>query len=155
MSSKRKDATFFIFPESDWQRRYEALRASYVERMPDEVVAKHFGFTAAYIRLLRYYFRKGMTHFLVAEAEREGPKSRKPVPPDTRAKIVAWRAQQRSSLEIAELLFREGVSVSIRTIQRILVRDEQAKRSSDSLVLINQSEQCSADRARTAGNPIG
>ena len=44
-----KDATFFTRPVADWQRRYEALRASFVERLPDQLVAERFGFSIGYL----------------------------------------------------------------------------------------------------------
>ena len=35
-----KDAKFFTRPAHDWQRRYEALRASFVERLPARAVGE-------------------------------------------------------------------------------------------------------------------
>ncbi|MBI5755749.1 MAG: hypothetical protein HZA12_02385, partial [Nitrospirae bacterium] len=46
------DRKFFLYPEFDWQRRYEALRASFVERLPAKVVAERFRYTPEYIHLL-------------------------------------------------------------------------------------------------------
>ena len=37
-----RDATFFTKPEYDWQRRYEALRASFVDQLPAKVIADRF-----------------------------------------------------------------------------------------------------------------
>ena len=33
------DEKFFLNPVHDWQRRYEALRASFVDRLPAKAVA--------------------------------------------------------------------------------------------------------------------
>ena len=46
------DETFFRQPNHDWQRRYEALRASFVHRLPARVVADRFGYSPAYVNLL-------------------------------------------------------------------------------------------------------
>jgi hypothetical protein len=34
-----RDATFFTHPKADWQRRYEALRASFVDRLSAGAIA--------------------------------------------------------------------------------------------------------------------
>ena len=43
-----RDIDFFMHPKSNWQRRYEALRASFVERLSDAVVADKFGYKPSY-----------------------------------------------------------------------------------------------------------
>ena len=58
-----KDAKFFTRPVHDWQRRYEALRASFVERLPARVVGERFNYSPAYVRLLRHQFRQGKIDF--------------------------------------------------------------------------------------------
>ena len=45
-----RDASFFINPIHDWQRRYEALRAIIVDRLPNQIVANKYGYTQGYIR---------------------------------------------------------------------------------------------------------
>jgi len=57
------DDTFFLHPREAWQRRYEALRSSFLERLPAEVVAERFGFSTSYVYLLRHQFRKGLVTF--------------------------------------------------------------------------------------------
>ncbi len=42
-----KDAKFFTRPVHDLQRRYEALRASFVERLPARVVGERFNYSPA------------------------------------------------------------------------------------------------------------
>ena len=44
-----RDETYFTSPATEWQRRYEALRASMVERLPDKAVANRFGYTTGYL----------------------------------------------------------------------------------------------------------
>ena len=93
-----RDASFFLHPVHDWQRRYEALRASFVERLPAQVVADRFNYTAAYVRLLRHQFRHGKIDF--AEPVPEGKIQRRRVSADVRAKIRDWRKSRLSAGEI-------------------------------------------------------
>ena len=64
------DASFFTHPQLDWQKRYEALRASFVERLPAHLVAERFGYTTGYVHLLRHQFKHGKLDF--AEPPVEG-----------------------------------------------------------------------------------
>lgn len=116
-----RDATFFTKPTADWQRRYEALRASFVERLPDRIVAERFGYSPGYVSLLRHQFRHGKIDF--SEPVAEGKTSRRRVNTGTRKKIISWRQQRLSAGEIAELLEREGVEISVRTVERVLTEE--------------------------------
>ncbi len=115
------DAAFFIHPKLDWQRRYEALRASFVDRLPAKVVADRYGYSAAYIRLLRHQFQQGKLDF--SEPVPEGKTKRRRISADVRSKIIAWRHQQLSAGDITELLSEEGVEISVRTIERVLAEE--------------------------------
>ena len=53
-----RDAKYFTNPKHDWQKRYEALRASFVERLPDKVVADRFGYKPGYFRVLKHHHQK-------------------------------------------------------------------------------------------------
>jgi hypothetical protein len=54
------DEKFFIHPAHEWQRRYEALRASFVERLPASVVADRFSYTEDYsLRLRKAFVKQG------------------------------------------------------------------------------------------------
>jgi len=44
-----RDKNYFLRPVHEWQRRYEALRASFVERLPAKVVAERFDYSPSYI----------------------------------------------------------------------------------------------------------
>ena len=37
--------SFFLDPKNDRQKHYEALSASYVDKLPDEIAADKFGYT--------------------------------------------------------------------------------------------------------------
>ena len=118
---KRRDTTYFTRPKSAWQRRYEALRASFVERLPARAVADRFGFAPGYIHLLRHQFTHGKIDFV--EPPPEGKARRRGVSAEVRQKIRAWREKRLSAGEIAQLLSEEDVEVSVRTVERILAEE--------------------------------
>lgn len=116
-----RDAKFFTQPELEWQRRYEALRASLVDRLPHKVVADKFGYSPGYVRLLRHQFTHGKIDF--SEPVPEGKTQRRRVSAETRRKIVEWREKEISSGQIAELLSEDGVEISVRTVERVLAEE--------------------------------
>jgi len=120
-----RDAIFFTRPVHEWQRRYEALRASFVERLPARVIAERFGYSEAYVRLLRHQFRHGKIDF--SEPVSEGRAARRRVSAELRRTICQWREQNLSAGEITELLGEEGVELSVRTIERVLREEGYAK----------------------------
>jgi len=113
-----RDAKFFTHPELEWQRRYEALRASFVERLPAKVIADRFGYQTGYVHLLRHQFKHGKLDF--SEPVPEGKAIRHRVKSEVRKKICAWRARRLSAGEITELLSEEGHEISVRTVERVL-----------------------------------
>lgn len=116
-----RDATFFTHPTMDWQRRYEALRASLVERLSASVVADRFGYSPGYIRLLRHLLRSGKLDF--AEPPTEDKVARRRVPREIRRKICEWRELRLAAGEIAQLLVEEGVGISVSTVERVLAEE--------------------------------
>jgi len=120
-----RDATFFTKPEYDWQRRYEALRASFVDQLPAKVVADRFDYTPAYIRLLKHLFKHEKIE--LSEPVSEGKAVRRRVSADVRQKIRTWRERQLSAAEITQLLSEEGVAISVRTVERVLIEEGFSK----------------------------
>jgi transposase len=116
-----RDATFFTQPIFTWQRRYEALRACFVDRLPTQLVAERFGFSPGYVRLICHQFRHGKID--LPESSQLGKPIRHKVSADTRGKIIAWRQQRLSAGEIVELLSEEGVELSVRTVERVLAEE--------------------------------
>jgi hypothetical protein len=115
-------ASFFTRPKADWQRRYEALRASFVERLPARVVGERFAYAPSYVNLLRHLFTKGKID-LAKEPPAKGRHTRSIVTAETREKIREWRAQRLSAGDIAELLHEDGVEVSVSTVERVLAQE--------------------------------
>lgn len=116
-----RDASYFTEPRHDWQRRYEALRASFVERLPANVVADRFNYSLGYVRLLCHQFRTGKIDF--SEPVPEGKAARRRVTPEIRQRIIAWRKNRLSAGEITELLNEDGIEISIRTVERVLAEE--------------------------------
>ena len=112
------DATFFTHPIPDWQRRYEALRASFVDRLPARIVAERFHYSPHYVRLLRHLFTSGKLDF--SEPVPEGLTARRRVDAATREKIKTYRVHQLSAGDIVECLSDEGTEISVRTVERVL-----------------------------------
>jgi transposase len=116
-----RDASYFTQPNADWQRRYEALRASFVDRMSDRLVAERFGYSPSYVSQLRFRFRHGTIDF--SEPLAEDTKTRRKVDKTTRVEIIQWRQKQLSAGEITELLLQNGIELSIRTVERVLAEE--------------------------------
>lgn len=119
------DASYFTHPRSDWQRRYEALRASFVERLSAKAVADRYQYKPGYVRLLRHLFRSGKFDF--AEPPAEGKARRRLISRELREKIRSWRQHRLSAGEIAQLLCEEQIEISVRTVERVLAEEGFSK----------------------------
>ena len=120
------DKNFFLRPTSEWQRRYEALRASFVERLPAKAVADRYGYSQSYVNLLRHQFIHEKIDFNEPPPTTDKSKRRR-VDSVTRSKICNWREQHLSAGEITQLLSEDGVEISIRTLERILTEEGYPK----------------------------
>lgn len=147
------NAAFFTHPKLDWQRRYEALRASFVDRLPTKVVADRFGYSAAYIRLLRHQFQQGKLDF--SEPLTEGKTKRRRISAAIRGKIIAWRHQQLSAGDITQLLSEEGVDISVRTIERVLAEEGFSKLPRRTHLKLGQTVKGAQVPARTQAIALG
>lgn len=113
--------TYFTRPKADWQRRYEALRASFVDRLSAKVVANRFGYTPGYVNLLRHVFKTGKLD--LSEPLPEGKAARYRVGGEVREKIRAWREKLLSAGEITQLLSEDEIEISVRTVERVLLEE--------------------------------
>ena len=116
-----RDKKYFLHPTHEWQRRYEAIRASFVERLPARLVAERFGYTPAYIHFLRHQFIHGKIDF--SEPVPEGKTNRRSVDSALRLKVCSWRRHNLSAGEITQMLSEEGAEISIRTVERVLAEE--------------------------------
>ena len=113
--------TYFTRPKADWQRRYEALRASFVERLSAQAVGRRFGYKPTYVNLLRHLFRKGKLD--LSEPLPEGRAARYRVSAEVRRKIRDWRGKGLSAGDITQLLSDDDVEISVRTVERVLAEE--------------------------------
>jgi transposase len=116
-----RDEKYFLYPIHDWQKRYEALRASFVDRLPAKIVAERFGYSQSYINLLRHQFLHERIDF--SEPVPEGKIKRRKVDALTRSKICNYREHRLSAGEIVQLLSEDGIEISVRTVERILAEE--------------------------------
>ncbi len=116
-----RDEKYFLYPVHDWQKRYEVLRASFVDRLPAKAVAERFGYSQSYVNLLRHQFVHEKIDF--SEPVPEGKIKRRKVDALTRSKICNFRDHRLSAGEIVQLLSEDGVEISIRTVERILAEE--------------------------------
>jgi len=113
----RTGGEYFIEPSVPAQRRYEALRAYFVEEAPAAEVAERFGYSTATLHQLAAELRAGRTEFFVSS--KPGPKGPRKAH-TVRDRVLKLRSQDRSVTEIAEALRGEGTPVSAQTVWSIL-----------------------------------
>ena len=116
-----RNEKYFLHPTHDWQRRYEALRASFVDRLPAKVVADRFGYSQSYVNLLRHQFIHGKIDF--SEPVAEGKTKRRKVDSLARSKICNMREHKLSAGDIVQLLSEDGIELSVRTVERVLAEE--------------------------------
>ena len=114
--------TFFLDPTDPMQKRYEALRASFVDDLSAEQVAKKFNYSVHTINALRRDFKAGtLSPFF--NPLTKGPKKRRPSSLKAKGRIIELRKQNYSIEEIEEVLLREKFDITAKTIYQIL-KDE-------------------------------
>src|SRR5437879_5034659 len=117
----RPGSDYFLRPAGASQRRYEALRAYFVEEMPASEVADRFGYSTASVHQMATVLRAGRMS-LFADA-RPGPKGPRKATGQLRLRVLALRAAGHSVTEIAAALTAEGLPVSAQTTWQILAAE--------------------------------
>jgi hypothetical protein len=113
----RDGAEFFTEPGNAAQRRYEALRAYFVDDASAAQVADRFGYSTASVHQMASLLRGGrMEFFADTKPGPKGPRKAGRV----RDRVLALRAEDRSVTEIAAVLAGEGTPVSAQTVWTIL-----------------------------------
>ena len=108
----------FTRPSQPNQRRYEALRAYFVEGASAEEVAERLGYTRASVETLVRDYRKGRLGELFA-LPRPGPK-RQPKKDAARERAIELRRQRHGLDEIVQELARAGTPLSRTAVWEIL-----------------------------------
>jgi hypothetical protein len=129
----RAGAEHFTEPAHAAQRRYEAMRAYFVDEASAVEVADRFGYSTASVHQMATLLRGGrMEFFVVSKPGPRGPRKAGRV----RDRVLHLRAEGRSVTEIAAALVGEGTPVSAQTVWTILdaegigrlVRDDATRR---------------------------
>ena len=113
----RTGAEFFTAPSGPAQRRYEAMRAYFVDEWPAAAVADQFGYSTASVHQMATLLRTGRMR-LFADA-RPGPRGPTKATGPVRERVLALRAQRLPITEIARILAREGTPISAQTVWKI------------------------------------
>ncbi len=116
----RQGAEFFTAPTEPAQRRYEALRAYFVEGRPAAEAAAAWGYTTAAFESVVRDFRAGDRQFFVAR--RPGPKVA-PAKEAARERIVELRRAGHSIDEIAVALRAEGTPLNRTGISEVVAEE--------------------------------
>lgn len=114
------EAEFFTRPRTSAQRRYEALRAYFVEGMPAAQVAARWGYTSAAFNSVVRDFRAGDREFFIER--RPGPKTA-PGKDAARARIIELRRAGHSIDEIAVALRAEGTPLNRTGISEVVAAE--------------------------------
>jgi hypothetical protein len=114
----RSGAEYFLTPAGASQRRYEALRAYFVDDMPAAEVADRFGYSTASVHQMATLLRRGRMSLFTDP--RPGPKGPRKATGELRARVLALRAAGHSVTEISAALTAEGLPVSSQTCWQIL-----------------------------------
>ena len=118
--SGRPGAEFFTVAHAGTQRRYEALRAYFVEGLTAAETAARFGYTTAAFNSVVRDFRAGDRDFFVLR--RPGPKVA-PGKEAARARIVELRRAGHSIDEIAVALRAEGTPLNRTGISEVVAAE--------------------------------
>lgn len=115
----------FTEPSNSTHRRYEALRAFFVEGVPSAEAAARFGYTPGSFRVLVHQFRKhpGRDFFVPTAREGRPPGKQSRL----REQVVALRKQNLSVHDISRALTRDGESLSPAAVAAILKDEGFAK----------------------------
>jgi hypothetical protein len=116
----RAGAEYFVEPSEPAQRRYEALRAYFVEQLTAVEVGARFGYSPAVVHQMASELRAGRAAFFVSS--RPGPKGPRKAA-RIRDEVLTLRAQDRSVEQIAQALGASGTPVSAQTIWTILAAE--------------------------------
>ncbi len=118
-------ARYFLEPSNPTHRRYEALRAYFIDGLPSAQVAARFGYTPGSFRVLVHQFRHAPERpFFVHPARGVRSRSRQQ---RLRDRVVALRKQNASIYEISRALSREDEPISPATIAGILKEEGFAR----------------------------
>ena len=113
----RVGAAYFLEPSEPAQRRYEAMRAYFVDGLTAGEVATRFGYSPASVHQMASELRAGSAQYF--RSSKPGPRSARKAD-RVRDRVLELRALDRSVEEIAAELTLAGTPVSAQTVWTIL-----------------------------------
>ena len=115
---------YFQNPKEPAQKRYEALRAYFLESLTQKEAAKRAGYSISTFQSLVSNFQNGKVEFFVKP--QYGP-NRRQASDFIHERIVSLRKSGHSVYEIKDILSKEGFGTSIQTVNRIIKDEGYAK----------------------------
>ena len=115
----------FTEPTLAAQRRYEALRAYWVEELSAAEIAERFGYSRASVQTLISQYRQADLSELFASS-RPGPK-RQPKKDAARERVIRLRRERHGIEEIVAELARAGTPLSRTAVWEILKEAELSR----------------------------
>jgi transposase len=122
-SPQRSGAEAFTTPDHANQRRYEALRAWYVDRLSYEQAGQRFGYTRwAMVDLVRQW-RAGKLQLFAAPRKPGPPPGAAPAKERVRGRVIELRRQGLSTYEISARLAAEHTPLNRTSVGEILAEE--------------------------------
>src|SRR5512132_1355480 len=120
---QRDGAGWFTVPAQVNHRRYEALRAFFVEGLSYDQAAARFGYTRwAMVNLVREY-RAGKLDLFAAPRKPGPPAGATPAKDRARGRVIELRRQGLSTYEISRQLATEGRPLNRTSVAEILTEE--------------------------------
>jgi len=116
------DKNFFLDIQNPMQRRYETLRAAYVENMPSDEIAKKFNYTLYSFKSLKRDSKNFDADYFFKDLKK-GAHGHHEKTLGCYERIIELRKKNFSVTEITEKLIYEGTSVSTNLINTILAKE--------------------------------
>src|SRR5438132_1376350 len=118
-----REAEWFISPRQVNQRRYEALRAYFVDGLTYEQAGASFGYTRwAMVDLVRQH-RAGRLELFTAPKKPGPPPGVAPAKERVRGRVIELRRQGHSNYEISGRLAAEGTPLNRTSVGEILAEE--------------------------------
>jgi len=122
-SPQRDGVGFFAAPEQVNQRRYEALRAFFVEGLSHAEAGQRFGYTRwAMVNLVREH-RAGCLELFAPPRKPGPPPGVTPAKDRARARVIELRREGLSTYEISARLAGEGTPLNRTSVGEILTEE--------------------------------
>lgn len=118
-------AEVFLCPSNPTHRRYEALRAFFVEKVPSAEAAARFGYTPGSFRVLCHEFRNNPRREFFLPPTKKAKST--PLKQRVRQKIITLRKQNFSIYDIRDALKHDGEKLSPSSISTILKEEGFAR----------------------------